>query len=281
MSKNQEVKITQSLLKGLYDYKQGNECGLVFEKKFIEGRFDLFPPSDTQGIGTWFEYEVTKAIPKNGVIPQPKRTQKGELTAAYKTIEGQIKNFKLFMMQYGIKIIEAGIDVEVDGMKGTFDLICEATMDIWDADGVLRINKGQRFIIDIKTTGLLDDKWSDYGWHLDTLSKKHRIILQPIHYRFLSELKYGERYPFIFLLFSNTNDTDFRAIFFDISDEDIEFHKEFIIKSTKWLAHYMKKGFEAKPDVVRCSNCPLKVGCKHFQAVPKITYFLLTNPNNA
>lgn len=274
------IAITQSLLKSLSDYKLGNECGLIFEKKFIEGRFDLFPPSDVQAVGTWFEYELTKAIPKNGVIPVPERTSKGELTAPYKKMSAHINNFKLFMSYYGIKIIEAGIDVEVDGMKGTYDLICEATRDIYDNLNVLRVRAGQRFIMDIKTTGLLDDKWSEYGWNLEMLSKKHRIILQPIHYKFLSQLKFGEQYPFIFLLFSNTNEIDFRAIFFDISDEDIEFHKEYIIKSVKWLEYYMRTGFKAKPDVMTCAKCPLKVGCKFFEAVPKIQYFQLQPSNN-
>ena len=36
---------------------------------------------------------------------------------------------------------------------------------------------------------------------------------------------------------------------------------------------------EAKPDVQKCAKCPLKQGCKHFAAVPKIQYYLLTNPN--
>lgn len=273
------ITITQSLLKSLYDYKEGDECGLVFEKKFIEGRFDLFPPSDSMNVGTWFEYEVTKALPKNGKIPVPEKTKAGELTAPYKKMQTHIKNFHLFMSYYGIKIIEAGIDVEVDGIKGTFDLICEATKDIYDSNGELRVRAGQRFIIDIKTTGLLDDRWSDFGWSLETLHKKHRIILQPIHYKYLSELKFGEQYPFVFLLFSNTDELDWRAIFFDINEEDIEFHKEFIGKSIKWLQYYIEKGFKAKPNVTKCAKCPLKVGCKHFAAVPQIQYFLLTNPN--
>lgn len=274
-----EIYITQSLLKSLYDYREGNECGLVFEKKFIEGRFDLFQPSDSMNVGTWFEYEVTKAIPKNGVIPLPKKTQKGELTADYKVMQAHIHHFKLFMDTYGIKIISAGIDIVVDGLKGTIDIICQATKNIYDEHGELRIKAGEEFIVDIKTSGLLDDRFSDFGWNLETLNKKHRIILQPIHYKLLSELKYGKRYPFLFLLFSQKDENDYRAIFFDISDEDIQYHKEFIAKSIKWLKYYIEHGFEAKADVARCADCPIKVGCKHFQAVPKIKYFLLTNPN--
>jgi hypothetical protein len=191
-----------------------------------------------------------------------------------------IDNFKLFLSIYGIKILAAGVDEEVNGLKATFDIIAVSEKDIYDENNILRIKSGQKFIIDIKTTGLLDDKWNDYGWNLDTLNQKHKIILQPIHYKYITELKYGERFPFIFLLFSNTNEKDYRAIFFDITDEDIKYHKEFIIKSVKWLEYYLKNGFEPKPSLLRCSNCPLKAGCKHFMAVPKITYFQLNNPNN-
>lgn len=277
---NDNIFITQSLLKSLYEYREGNECGLVFEKKFIEGRFDLFYPSDSMNVGTWFEYEVTKAIPKNGVIPLPNKTQKGELTAPYKVMEAHISHFNTFMKNYGIEIVSAGTDIIVDGLKGTIDIICIATKNIYDENGDLRIKEGQKFIIDIKTSGLLDDRYNDMGWNLDTLNKRHKLIIQPIHYKLLTELKFGERYPFLFLLFSQKDENDYRAIFFDITDEDIEYHKEFIAKSIKWLKYYLENGFEAKPDVARCAECPIKVGCKHFQFVPKIKYFLLSNPNN-
>ena len=274
------IYITQSLLKNLYDYRNGDECGLVFQKKFIDGSFNLFPPSEVQNIGAWFEYEATGSVPKNGEIPKPSYVKKGEMTAGYKKMMAHIGHFKTFISYYGIKILEKGFDIEINGMKGTLDLLCEATKDIVDKNGNIQVSKGEMFIIDIKTTGLLDDKWNPYGWNLETLHNKHKIILQPIHYRFIAELKYGKRLPFMFLLFSNTNENDYRAFFFDISDEDIEYHKEFIVKSAKWLKYYISNGFEAKPDVLRCAECPIKIGCKHYLVVPKIDYFLLTNPNN-
>lgn len=277
---SKRIYITQSLLKSLYDYRMGEECGLVFEKKFIDGKFDLFPPSDVQNIGAWFEYEATGSMPKNNVIPEPERVKSGEFTAPYKKMISHVSHFKMFMSYYGIEIVEKGYDLVVNGLKGTLDLLCRATKDIYDSNGALQVRSGGLFIIDIKTTGLLDDKWNPYGWNLETLHQKHRIILQPIHYRFIAQLQYGERLPFMFLLFSNTNENDYRAFFFDVTDEDIEHHKEFILKSTKWLKYYIEKGFQAHPDVLRCANCPIKSGCKHFMPIPKIGYFLLTNPNN-
>lgn len=274
-----QIYITQSLIKSLLKYIEKEECGLIFEKKFLENRFDLFPPSDAMALGTWFEYCATKALPKNGVIPQPERTSKGELTAAYKKAEAQLDNFKKFMTFYGIKILEAGVDVVFDGLKGTYDIICLATRDIIDEHGTVRVKANQKFIIDTKFSGMLDDRWSEFGWNLETLNKKVNLIMQPIHYMYLSELAFGERYPFVFLLFSSTNEKDFRAIFFDVSDEDIERHKELIYKTGVKLKKIMEKGFKARPDVLRCAECPIKVGCKHFEAVPKLQYFLLTNPN--
>lgn len=303
----QKIKITQSMMKEFHDYYHGNQCGLIFHEKYINKNYDLFKPSEAQAAGNWFEYMCIGATTKSSKIPQPEKTQKGDFTALYKRMEVQVKNFKAFMSYYGIEQLEVQskwevgetileidgdkgekIPYTIDGLEGTLDLLCRAKIDIKavfeikdDNGKVIEvkdevvIKAGQIFILDIKTTGLLDDKWNSYGWDLSSLHNKDKLIRQPIHYKFLSYLKYGESYPFLFLLFSSTNDYDFRSILFNI-DEDTHFeeHKKFIIWTHKWLKYTLKKGFEARPDVLRCHDCPLKVGCKYFMGVPKIqNYF--------
>ena len=304
----QKVIITQSTIKAYQDYHLGNECGLVFVEKYINKRYDLFPPSDSMQVGNWFEYQCLGATTKSDLIPQPEKTKSGELTAPYKRMQSHINNFKLFMTQYGIEIVsvqeklkvgETIIEIEdkntgeivpfnIDGLEGTTDAICRATKDIYGfydtkdegnkrvikTDESVIIKAGEKFIMDVKTSGLLSDKFSDFGWHLDYLSGKEKIIRQPIHYKYVSELIYGKQYPFLFLLFSQTNEYDFRSILFNIDeDQHIKEHKERIVWTNKWIKYHLKKGFKANPDVVRCHDCPLKVGCKHFAAVPKIQIF--------
>lgn len=304
----QKVIITQSMMKAYQDYHIGNECGLVFVEKYINKRFDLFPPSDVQKLGLYFEHQCLGAMAKNDNVPEPERTKSGELTAPYKRMEAQVKNFKLFMAQYGFEIVsvqeklkvgETTIEIEdkgtgelipfvIDGLEGTTDSIFRATKDVYGFYEVkdeknqrvlkieesIIINKGEEFICDLKSTGLLSDKWNEYGWHLDSLSNKEKLVRQPIHYKYVSELIYGKQYKFLFLLFSQTNEYDFRSILFNIDeDQHIKEHKERIVWTNKWIKYHLKKGFKANPDVVRCHDCPLKAGCKHFAAVPKIQIF--------
>lgn len=307
MAEEKKVIITQSMMKSFYEYYHDNECGLVFVEKYINKRYDLFKASDVQQVGNWFEYQCIGATTKSSVVPQPEKTKQGELTAPYKKMQGHIQNFKNFMTIYGIEVIsvqekltvgettimltnEKGEEVPfiIDGLEGTTDVICKAKYDIKGTyefkddfgketirtEERIIINAGEEFIMDIKTTGLLDDKWNSYGWDIPSLHTKEKIVRQPIHYKYLSMLKYGKQYKFLFLLFSQTNDYDFRSILFNIDeDQHIKEHEEFIVWTNKWIKYFLKVGFKANPDVIRCHGCALKLGCKHFMAVPKIQIF--------
>jgi hypothetical protein len=277
MADNSEINISQSLMKELTDYRLGKSCGLVFVEKYLNKNFELFKPSPVMALGNFFEFLCIGANTKTGAIPQAEKTGKGELTAPYKRMETQSENFKNFIAYHGIEITSVQEKWIVDGLEGTLDFIGLPTRDIKNKAGEVLIKKGQKFICDIKASGLLDEssRFNDFSWNLDTLSSKERLILQPIHYKFLSKLKYGVEYPFMFLIFSNTNDYDYRSIIFNTTEEDMELHKTFIATTAKWLKYFLKKGFEAKPDYLRCMDCPLKVNCKSYMAIPEITVFEL------
>ncbi len=231
-------------------------------------------------LGNFFEFRCIGANTKTGDIPQPEKTKSGELTAAYKRMETQSENFKNFIAYHGIKITHVQEKWIIDGLEGTLDFIGLATRDIKDPQGNVLIEKGEEFIVDLKASGLISgDKWGEYSWNIDTLSTKERLILQPIHYKFLSKLKFGKEYKFMFLIFSTTNDYEYKSILFNVSEEDMELHKTFIGTTAAWLKHYLKKGFKAVPEYLRCMDCPLKTNCKSYMAIPEITVFELnTNP---
>lgn len=276
MAENSEINISQSLMKELNDYRLGKSCGLVFVEKYINKNFKLFKPSKAMSLGLWFEYMAIGSTTKTDEIPQAEYLKDGKtLTQAYKNAEAQVENFKNFMSFHGIKIVSVQEKWIVDGLEGTLDIKALATRDIKDSNGIVLVEKGEEFIIDLKFSGTLDDKFSDFGWHLDRLSEKEKLILQPIHYKFLSRLKYGREYKFMFLLFSSTNDYDYRSILFNTTEEDMELHKTFITTTAAWLKHYLKKGFKAKPDYLRCMDCPLKTNCKSYLAIPEVTVFEL------
>lgn len=278
---DKSIKITQSLIKSLYEVKIGQECGLVFEAKFIEGKFDLFPPTETMNLGTYFEYLATGALPKNGKIPQPTtyKSDDSKLKANYEKTKKHVQNYKLLLLNYGLKVIKAGYDMEFSFIKGTIDVLCEATKDIFSYDYITKekkviAKKGDLIIVDLKYTGLIDDKWSDIGWNLERLSDKNKIVLQPIHYLFIAKQLYPDRNVlFLFFLFNSANENDYRVIDFKIKDEDYKFHLELIMQTVKLLEKYIKNGFPPHPSYVKCIECPLKKGCSHFKSIPEITSY--------
>ena len=171
-----DIRISQSLIKELLEYQDGKSCGLQLEEKFIKNNFHKFIASDSMSVGTWFEYELTGALPKGDTTPNPKVTTTGKLIAAYEKMIPHIDNFKTAMYFYGLELLTAGEKIKYGDLEGTLDIRAKATKDIQTDSGKI-ITAGSEIIIDIKTSGLLDNKWSDYGWEIDNLSNKIKIVL--------------------------------------------------------------------------------------------------------
>jgi hypothetical protein len=295
------MKVSQSLIKGLQDYILGKECGYVFKAKYLDSRFDLFPPSDAQNVGAWFEYMATGSIPKNGAVPQPEYMKRGkdengnpELTAPYRLMKKQVDNFNKTMEIYGFEVLRVGEDVKVllpDSVEefgfevfltGTLDIRARATKDIYAEYGEFRKKKkvlvakeGQVVIIDLKSTGLLDDRFNDFGWQLDNLGSKTKLITQPIHYKYIDMLNFGEEPPFLFLLFSTTNELDARIIDFRVDESTFDRHLDDIKNTVLRVAEINKYGVKAKPELKKCSLCPLASDCQFRAEVPPISVFYL------
>jgi hypothetical protein len=132
-------------------------------------------------------------------------------------------------------------------------------------------------IIDIKTSGLLSDKWNDYGWELDNLHNKVKLVTQPIHYKYIEWLNKGDEIPFLFFLFHSKNENDVRILDFRINDTAFSEHEIFIEAGIQNLLHYKKHGFKAHPNLEKCSNCPLKDNCKDRAVVAPITIYYFAN----
>src|ERR1035437_4774116 len=106
MDKEQEFTISQSLMKGLEEYRLGNECGLVFVEKYIRKNYSLFEPSEVMRLGNYFEFCCIGATTKNKEDPKPEYLKDGKtLTAPYKRLESQVENFKRFISFYNIEIL--------------------------------------------------------------------------------------------------------------------------------------------------------------------------------
>jgi len=152
----------------------GDECGLRIQAQYIDG-ID-FPSSEAQQLGNYFEYTATGQLPRDKQIPQPKLLKSGAFATDYERINKQVDNFKNVMKHLNFS-------VEQTGFKFTHKLY-DGTLDILAHDNNIKskdINK-KRIIIDLKSTGLINDKWSEFGWADESIEEKDSLMIQAIHY---------------------------------------------------------------------------------------------------
>tara|TARA_R110000851_G_scaffold86327_5_gene187441 strand:+ start:3881 stop:4699 length:819 start_codon:yes stop_codon:yes gene_type:complete len=265
-----ELKITQSILKNMRDYIDGKECGLLFKARYVDGL--RTPSTKSQALGNWFEYKCTGALnPYDPTVPEAKISYKGtpkeKLAADYQRMEKQVENFKAAIKHYNVEIISAGETLEFGKAKGTCDII--ANVD------------GELSIIDVKSTALFNDKWSEFGWaEIDNAFKpKLKLLTQALHYKYLAKNLYPEKgnIPFYFWVFSTKNEDDFKIIRVEVDEEDYWFHAKEIDNMHQLLKIELKKGFKAYPTIERCSKCPLKEDCSEAMDVPKVETIYYTN----
>jgi hypothetical protein len=236
-----------------YKKPEGNNCGLLFKAKYIDKNVFTIP-SDSMKEGIFFEYLATGSLPKNGMIPEPDRTLKGVLTAAYERVTKAADFFKDIIEHHNIKLIETSYVLQTDIAIGTIDIWAE-----WN---------GEPCIIDLKYSGLINDKWSDIGWNTDSLSEKHSLMIQGVHYRYLSREALGLDVPFYYFIFNQKDATDMKIIRQEIDEDQFPQHEEDIKKTLVILQSELNKGFKAVPNYSNCKSCPLFDTCKEKEEYP-------------
>lgn len=251
-----EISISQSIIKAYQEYLKGEMCGVLFEKQYLTKEVEG-EPTAAMKLGQFFEYQCTGALPKSGVVPEPEKTQKGELTAEYKRASKQALNFHNYIKKLGIKIQSVGKRVTMKGVEGTLDIEAEFN--------------GEDVVIDLKLSGNLNDKWNDYGWELESLPYKEKIMIQAVHYTFLTAK------PFYFWVFSSGNDEDCKLIKVNVDTEVIKSHYQTIEKTRDMILLDMDLGFKAYPELTRCRACPLFDKCEHKTEVPIIQEVYYSN----
>ena len=255
------INISQSFLKEFAEYKSGNTCGLQVKAKYIDGI--KFPSSDAMELGNYFEYMATGSLPRDGHTPEAKIVYKGtakeSFSADYQRANESAELFKKTIEHYGIEIIDTGRVATQDGMTGIMDIVAK-----WD-DRIC--------IIDTKYSGLIDDKWSDFGWNLDMLPEKHSLMLQPVQYKILLSKELDcdiEDIDFYFFVFSSKEVMNVKLIKVNVDELTIANH----LSTVEWVKTELKKPidklFKAKPTLKGCFECPIKDNCKSKVEVPHI-----------
>lgn len=265
-----KLLINQSMVKDLVKYQKKNLCGLLFQNKWILQQFGKGTKSNN--LGHYFEYLCTGALAKGeSEPPKPDLTKKGTLTADFKIAQNQAIYFKEVIQKYGIKLISAGEKVIAEEQwVGTLDI--KASWDsIFESEEEKDENNPDNIvIIDLKYSGLLEDKWSEFGWHLDFLPKKEGTMLQAIHYKFLFWKKYGFNPPFFFFVFDSKKVGTCKIIKVDITTDDLMQHEIFLNKAKVYLERQLDKGFQPIPEYNMCRSCDYNAWCNFKIDIPPI-----------
>jgi hypothetical protein len=249
------MKISQSMMKSYVDYLNGKECGLLFKGKYIDKNVES-EPSQAMKEGIYFEYLATGGLPRNNQVPEPDRTAKGELTAPYKRVEEASQLFKKIFDHYQIKINKVGYSLDTEDMTGIMDIWAE-----WE---------GKPCIIDLKYSGLIDDKWNDIGWDTESLPMKDSLMIQGVHYKILVKEALGLDVPFYYFIFNSKDPSDMKIIKQTTDPDKYALHKEQVKKMKKSIERELENGFKAISDYRKCKDCPLFSNCEQKTEYPTI-----------
>lgn len=270
------MRHTQSFHKDFLSYIEGKECGNLVEAKYIHGK--LFPPSEDQALGQYFEFKLAAhyglvALPKDGIEPKVKMTRNG-VSEPYARADRNVLRTAKYLDDYGLKPIVAAKKITKGNRDGTIDLICEATrkvvIKISNTGEVFKLKKGDHLVIDVKYSGLIEQGFKDFGWDLLNNPKQREYHgYQAKQYHYVSSL------PFFFLVVSSKNEVDVRLFYVEISEKAIE---DYLIDGNKLMERFEYEksiGFQARPEVGKCLECPLWATCREKATVPdaiKITF---------
>lgn len=255
-------KISQSFLKDFNDYMGKKLCGLKLKAKHFDNV--EFPSSEAMDLGNYFEYLATGSLPRNGKVPYPRISYKGTkretIATPYARANQSAELFKKIAKAYDIKIEEVGLKLESKYKNGI--------LDIWGSMG------GRPCIIDLKYSGLIDDKWAETGWDVESLHYKERLLVQAIQYKMLIkenlDIDYSD-FDFYFMVFSSKEVYNVKFIRINIDEDCYNVHENHVVSIYKKIQSMnVEKDFKAYPSLKSCHNCPLYDTCEEKSDLPLI-----------
>lgn len=254
-----DIKISQSFMKAYVDYANKQSCGAFFKARYIDKDEEATTPtSDAMKLGIYFEYLCTGALPRDGVVPEMEYAYKGQarerVSAPYLRAQQSAELFHAIIKNYDIKIKEVGLKLSTTDMNGVVDIYAD-----W---------AGKPVFIDLKYTGLIDDKWNESGWEINSLSLKDSLMVQGVHYKILAQECLGiENIPFYFFVFSQTDPKNIKIIEENVDESRLAGHKSSVQVLLSKLPY---ERYEPLPTVFRCFQCPLNHKCPHAVDYPLI-----------
>lgn len=256
--------ISQSLLKDFTDYYEGNNkgCGEYLKRKHYMKM--QTPTSEAQLAGQYFEYLATgyakdKTNPPTPLIVNVGKKNEG-IAKTFLNARQSAELFKQMIEFHKIKILSAGDYWKHEDVSGIIDILAE-----WN---------GEKVLIDLKQTALFDNKWDENGWETESLPYKAKMMLQPIHYKYLARHILGiYDIPFFFFVFSSREPEDAKIIKTNIQEEHINLHESITIsKIRKYLEYHFNNPdtLEPRPTYMKCKACPYNEACPFKSTFPEV-----------
>lgn len=254
------MKISQSFVKEYSKYKQKRACGLQVKAKYIDGI--KFPSSPIMELGNYFEFMATGCLPRSGEIPAPEMVYKGtakeKLSTDYERANASAEYFKKVIEHYKIEILETGKVITRENRTGILDIVAKFN--------------NRLCVIDLKYSGLLDDKWNEMGWETESLPYKDNLMIQAVHYTILlaevCEVDYTD-IDFYFFVFDSKNSNNAKIVKVNIDPDAFESHLQVVDKVYEEVV-LNNHNFRAYPSLKLCESCPIANNCKHKIDVPNI-----------
>lgn len=249
--------ISHSLLNNFSDFIIGDLCGHQFKAILdkVINKSDLFGETDALNQGNFFEYKCTGAVPRDGRLPLPKSTKSG-LTAPYENLLCQVEHWKKFS-EIHITNIQIGLDykLEYDG----FTVRC--------LPDIKCLFDGRPSFIDMKSSGVIDDKWHPGSWA--NISNKKNKTRQGVIYKWIGKQVDNIDYDFYFYVASSSDPV--KRKFIKIKTTESSF--EDLIKEMKFakemIEYHNATGYPVGSDMnpefyLKCAKCPdiLRDNCK-------------------
>jgi len=235
--------ITQSELKDFLAYKKKEMCGTEFAKRWVTRDME-WKSSKPQRLGSYFEFIVTDTLgPHDDGDPAPDLLKTGKMGVDFQRAHDRALMLKSIMADSGMTILSAQERFEKDMLRGIYDMKVDYN--------------GEIAIVDLKYSGLLNDRWSAWGWSgLDYPEQKNHHKIQAIHYSAISGL------PYYYLVVSSQPKFELKLIKWEVTEEDIQEHKETAqeaidqIETLKVMDSWLDY-----PEIIKCLDCPLAAEC--------------------
>ena len=238
-------KLRQSLSKSYQDYKLGLDCGEKIKRIYIDGEYS--EPSSAQRLGLYFEWTATNGGRETKALFNKSGSK---MLIDYERATKQAENFKQDILSLGITIKEVSLKLENDFLTGEFDLLCE-----WE---------GRTCIIDLKYSGLYNDRYSPFGWNVETLPESYKMI-QAKQYKLLATEKFGKEIDFYYFVFNSKNEQR-KLIKVNCDKEALIMHSQ---DSFDVLDMINKEDLKPLPSFDLCNSCQFK-DCIYKKTTPDI-----------